>query len=87
MRKLTICLLLLVSCYSNADMLMSLAAQPTYLDAKLSPDGSKLAIRVRVDEGIGVMTLETSTMERIGWLRPTRFEAGGLHWANNERLI
>lgn len=87
MRILATCFLLLITQLSTADMRQKLAAQPTYLDAKLSPDGSKLAIRVRVEEGIGVMTFDTRNMERIGWLRPTRFEAGGLHWANNERLI
>lgn len=87
MRILATILLLLTTHLSAADMLQKLAAQPTYIDARLSPDGSKLAIRVRVEEGIGVMTFDTSNMERIGWLRPTKFEAGGLHWANNERLI
>lgn len=85
-------ILLVVGCLplttpTFADPLPMLSKLPTHLEVKISPDGSKLASTIRVEEGIGVIVMETETLNMIGWLRPTRFEAAGFHWANNERLI
>lgn len=85
------CLLLAIIVSSwfplNADMLPTLAAQPTYLDVKISPDGSKIATNVQVDGRIGILILDSKTLKTVGWIKPTRFEAVGVYWANNTRLV
>lgn len=72
---------------AEEDITRALAAQATYWNVTLSPDGQKVAANVRVANGIGMVVMSTDTGEVLGWLAPGRFQASDIHWANNTRLV
>lgn len=82
------CLSILLSLSASAsELLEKLSALPSYYNVKLSPDGKKLAATVIVDDRVGMITMDTRTLEVIGGLRPTMYEPWDFYWANNKRLV
>ncbi|RAP57098.1 alpha/beta fold hydrolase [Oleiagrimonas sp. MCCC 1A03011] len=59
-----------------------------YERVEVSPDGSKLAIAYRVDEGTRVTVIDSATRKPITQVDPgSRGEVGELTWLGNERLL
>lgn len=59
-----------------------------YLDSKLSPDGQHIAARIRADNRVFMMILNTETMQPVGGLRPQNNDIiHTINWISNERLV
>lgn len=59
-----------------------------YLDVTLSPSGTRLAARVRVDEKVAVVVIDRASGEIVGGLRtPSDDEIYNVIWVSDERLI
>ena len=72
---------------SDTDLLEQLSVLPTFIDVALAPDGKKMATIVQRQGRFGVLVQDTKTLNVLAWLEPTRFEAAGVNWASNERII
>jgi len=59
-----------------------------YLDLKLSPDGKHLAARVRADNRVFMVILETNSMKPVGGLKPDKRDIiHSVNWVSNERVV
>ena len=58
-----------------------------YLDLKLSPDGKHLAARVRADNRVFMVILETNSMKPVGGLKPDKRDIiHSVNWVSNARV-
>ncbi|WP_199611490.1 alpha/beta hydrolase family protein [Flocculibacter collagenilyticus] len=61
---------------------------PTYQDAKLSPDGSKLAVAVMSQGKRSLAFLDAKTFKMLGGAKlGGKNEVGAYAWVNNERVV
>ncbi|MEL7023479.1 MAG: prolyl oligopeptidase family serine peptidase [Pseudomonadota bacterium] len=59
-----------------------------YLDVQLSPSGTRLAARARVDETVVLLIIDRETNEVVGGARaPGESEIHTVHWVSDERLV
>ncbi|MEW9797825.1 S9 family peptidase [Alteromonas sp. CYL-A6] len=91
MRAAFIVLFLFVSHCVNADVALNpadLAKTSLYSEAKLSPDGKKLAVGVMVEGVRKLVIFDVNTFKNIGGVSlGDRNEVGNYYWATNERLV
>lgn len=59
-----------------------------YLDMQLSPDGRRIAARVRNDGKVSLIVLDTASMKPVGGIRPNNNDSiHTVQWITNERLV
>ena len=83
-----VCILFISSAYSQVIPSGDFAKDYEYLSVKLSPDGSKLGVVMKIDGKRRLATLNVSNFETLGGIDfGDRGEVGNFHWVNNERLV
>jgi dipeptidyl aminopeptidase/acylaminoacyl peptidase len=59
-----------------------------YSDAQLSPDGTKLSVRIQVDQRWRLAVFDLATFETIGGANlGGNLSVGSYYWANDERIV
>jgi dipeptidyl aminopeptidase/acylaminoacyl peptidase len=82
------CLIFATTAYSQVIPAGNFAKDYTYLDAKLSPDGSKLGVTIKVEGLRRLLVLSLPEFKTIGGANfGVRGEVGDFHWVNNERIV
>lgn len=65
-----------------------LAQENQYLSARISPDGTKLAVYMETEDKKRIITLDANTFESLGVIHFNgKKEPGYFRWLNNERIL
>ena len=80
--------LISISLSSQAVPLEKLVKKPQYSDAKISPDGKHIAVRVYDGRRYGLLFLTSDKLTKVGmFFNRGKDQVGGFYWGNNKRVV
>tara|TARA_S200000501_G_scaffold256248_1_gene240023 strand:+ start:524 stop:2491 length:1968 start_codon:yes stop_codon:yes gene_type:complete len=70
------------------DFIKRFSSLPSYTDAQISPDGTKISVILKINEKRSLAFFNTEDLSLLNVVNLTRKEQiGNYYWANNERVI
>jgi len=70
------------------DFIKRFSSLPSYTDAQISPDGTKISVILKINEKRSLAFFNTKDLSLLNVVNLTRKEQiGNYYWANNERVI
>lgn len=73
---------------SSDEFIERFSSLPSYTDAQISPDGTKISVVLKIDNKRSLAFFNSEDLSLLNVINLTKNEqVGGYYWANNERVV